>query len=154
MLAIDGVRRSGVGVRPQRPIREAAIIMDQAGVGSLAVIDDDRLVGIVTDRDLVRRGLAQDLAPTAAVEKVMSSPVFTIDADADLHSAFKQFHSNAVRRLAVVDGDEFVGMITVDDLLVDLATDLADLARPIAAEIFLQMDEADQPESVQDGDDE
>jgi hypothetical protein len=45
-------------------------------------------------------------------------------------------------------------MITVDDLLVDLATDLADLARPIAAEIFLQMDEADQPESVQDGDDE
>jgi CBS domain-containing protein len=49
MRAIDGVRRPGVGVRPQRPIRDAAVIMDQAGVGLLAVIDDDRLVGIVTD---------------------------------------------------------------------------------------------------------
>ena len=97
MRAIDGVRRSGVGVRPQRPIRDAAVIMDQAGVGSLAVIDDDRLVGIITDRDLVRRGLAQDLAATAAVEKVMTSPVVTIDADADLHSAFKLFRAHAVR---------------------------------------------------------
>ena len=84
MRAIDGVRRSGVGVRPQRPIRDATVIMDQAGVGSLAVIDDDRLVGIITDRDLVRRGLAQDLAATAAVEKVMTRPVVTIDADAGL----------------------------------------------------------------------
>jgi CBS domain-containing protein len=123
-------------------------------MGSLAVIVDDRLVGIVTDRDLVRRGIAKDLAPPAAVEKVTSSPVFTIDADADLHSAFALFRSNAVRRLAVVDGYEFAGMITVDDLLVDLAADLADLARPIAAEIFLPVDEADQPESAQDGDDE
>jgi CBS domain-containing protein len=144
MRAIDGVRRPGVGVRPQRPNRDAAVIMDQAGVCSLAVIDDDRLVGIVTDRDLVRRGLAQDLAPTAGVEKVMSSPVVTIDADADLHSAFKLFRAEAVRRLAVVDVDEFVGMITVDDLLVDLAADLPELARPIAAEIFMPAECADQ----------
>jgi signal-transduction protein with cAMP-binding, CBS, and nucleotidyltransferase domain len=112
------------------------MIMDQAGVGSLAVLDDGRLVGIVTDRDLVRRGLARDLAPTAPVEKVMSTPVVTIGAEADLHSAFKLFRTHAVRRLAVVDFDDFVGMITVDDLLVDLAADLFDLARPIAAEVF------------------
>jgi CBS domain-containing protein len=140
MRAIDGVRRSGVGVRPHRSIRDAAMIMDQAGVGSLAVIEDDRLVGIVTDRDLVRRGLAQDLAPTAPVEKAMSTPVVTIDADTDLHSAFKLFRAHAVRRLAVVDGDEFVGMITVDDLVVDLAADLSDLAMPIAAEVFTPVD--------------
>jgi CBS domain-containing protein len=120
------------------------MIMDQAGVGSLAVIDDDRLVGIVTDRDLVRRGLAQDLESTAAVEKVMSTPVVTIDADADLHSAFKLFRTHALRRLAVVDGDEFVGMISVDDLLVDLAADLSDLARPITAEVFMPAEWADQ----------
>jgi CBS domain-containing protein len=113
-------------------------------VGSLAVIDEDRLVGIVIDRDLVRRGLAQDLASTAAVQKVMSSPVVTIDADADLHAAFRLFRAHAVRRLAVVDGDEFVGMITVNDLLVDLATDLSDLARPTAAEVFIPAEWADQ----------
>ena len=143
MRAIDGVRRSGVAVGPHRPIRDAAMIMDQAGVGSLAVIDDGRLVGIVTDRDLVRRGLARDLAPTAPVEKVMSAPAVTIGAEADLHSAFKLFRTHAVRRLAVVDFDDFVGMITVDDLLVDLAADLFDLARPIAAEVFMPADVAD-----------
>ncbi|HEY6686934.1 MAG TPA: CBS domain-containing protein [Propionibacteriaceae bacterium] len=143
MRAINGVRRSGVAVEPHRPIRDAAMIMDQAGVGSLAVIDDGRLVGIVTDRDLVRRGLARDLAPTAPVEKVMSTPVVTIGAEADLHSAFKLFRTHAVRRLAVVDFDDFVGMITVDDLLVDVAADLLDLARPIAAEVFRPRDPAD-----------
>jgi CBS domain-containing protein len=111
--------------------------MDQAGVGCLAVIDDDQLVGIVTDRDLVRRGLAQDLAHTAPVERVMSSPVVTLGADADLHSAFKLFRTHAVRRLAIIDYDVFVGMITVDDLLVDLATDLFDLARPVATEVLM-----------------
>jgi CBS domain-containing protein len=140
MRAINGVRRSGVAVEPHRSIRDAAMIMDQAGVGSLAVIDDGRLVGIVTDRDLVRRGLARDLAPTAPVEKVMSTPVVTIGAEADLHSAFKLFRTHAVRRLAVVDFDDFVGMITVDDLLVDVAADLLDLARPIAAEVFRPRD--------------
>lgn len=145
MRVIDGLRRSGVAVEPHRPIRDAAMIMDQAGVGSLAVIDDGRLIGIVTDRDLVRRGLAQDLAPTVPVENVMSTPVVTIGAEVDLHSAFKLFRSHGVRRLAVVDFDEFVGMITVDDLLVDLAADLFDLARPIAAEIFTPGDWADQP---------
>jgi len=143
MRAIDGVRRSGVAVGPHRPIRDAAMIMDQAGVGSLAVLDHGRLVGIVTDRDLVRRGLARDLAPTAPVEKVMSTPVVTIGAEADLHSTFKLFRTHAVRRLAVVDFDDFVGMVTVDDLLVDLAADLFDLARPIAAEVFMPAEAAD-----------
>jgi CBS domain-containing protein len=126
--------------------------MDQSGVGSLAVIDDGRLVGIVTDRDLVRRGLAQDLALTTPVEKVMSTPVVTIGAEADLHSAFRLFRTHAVRRLAVVDFDDFVGMITVDDLLVDLAADLFDLARPVAAEVFAPADWAGRSRRGTEGD--
>jgi CBS domain-containing protein len=127
------------------------MIMDQSGVGSLAVIDDGRLVGIVTDRDLVRRGLAQDLAPNTPVEKVMSTPVVTIGAEADLHSAFRLFRTHAVRRLAVVDFDDFVGMITVDDLLVDLAADLFDLARPVAAEVSMPADWADRSRGSMEG---
>lgn len=136
MRAIEGIRRSGVGIGPERTIREAAAIMDQAGVGALAVIDGDTLVGIVTDRDLVRRGLARGLANDARIDGLMSAPVTTIDADADLHSAFGLFRTHALRRLAVVEGDQFVGMISVDDLLVDLAGDLADLARPVTAEVL------------------
>lgn len=136
MRTIDAVRRSGVGIRPEQTIREAAVLMEQAGVGSLAVIDGQNLVGIVTDRDLVRRGLARGLASDARVDGVMTSPVVTISADADLHDAFAIFRTHAVRRLAVVRDEQFVGMTTVDDLLVDLAADLTDLARPVTAEML------------------
>jgi CBS domain-containing protein len=136
MRSIEAVRRSGVGIEPERTIHEAAVLMEHAGVGALAIVDGDALVGIVTDRDLVRRGVAKALSPDARVDGVMSSPVVTISADADLHDAFAVFRTNAVRRLAVVRDGRFIGMLTVDDLLVDLAADLADLIRPVAAEVL------------------
>ena len=66
----------------------------------------------------------------------MTSPVVTIDADADLHATFAVFRAHAVRRLAVVRGDTFLGTIAVDDLLVYLAADLSDLVRPVMAELL------------------
>jgi CBS domain-containing protein len=135
MKTIDAVRRSGIAVGPERSVSDAAKLMDQAGVGALAVIDGDALVGIVTDRDLVRRALARGLDLEARIDGVMTSPVVTIDADADLHDAFAILRANAVRRLAIVDGDRFVGMLSIDDLLMDLAADLGDLARPVTAEV-------------------
>jgi CBS domain-containing protein len=142
---MDAVRRSAVGVEPECTVLEAAVLMEQSGVGSLAVIADDRLVGIVTDRDLVRRALAKGLPTDARIDGVMSAPVVTIDAGADLHDAFAQFRTHAVRRLAVVQGDRFVGMISVDDLLIDVAADLADLARPVTAEVLFGHHDAPVP---------
>jgi CBS domain-containing protein len=136
MRSIEAVRRSGVGIGPESTIRAAAALMEQAGVGSLAIIDGDDLVGIVTDRDLVRRALAPGLSPEARVDGVMSAPVITISADADLRGTFALFRENAVRRLAVVRDGRFVGMLSVDDLLVDLAADLIDLTRPVTAEVL------------------
>jgi len=81
MRTIEAVRRSAVGIGPERTIREAARMMEEAGVGALAVIQQEQLVGIVTDRDLVRRGLALDLPGDARVDAVMSAPVVTVDAD-------------------------------------------------------------------------
>lgn len=135
MRTIDAVRRSGVGIRADQTVRQAAQVMEAAGVGSLAVVDGSRLVGIVTDRDLVRRALARAMPSDSRVDAVMTSPVVAIQADADLHEAFVLFRTHGIRRLAVVKGAEFVGMVTVDDLLIDLAGDLVDLSRPIDAEI-------------------
>jgi CBS domain-containing protein len=135
MRTIEALRRSGVGIAPESTIHDVAVVMERSGVGSLAVIDGERLVGIVTDRDLVRRALANDLPTDSRVDGVMSGPVVTIDAESDLHEAFGLFRVNAVRRLAVVRDGQFVGMVTVDDLLIDLAGDLADLSRPVIAEV-------------------
>lgn len=148
MRTANGMRRSGVGIGPDRTVQDAAAIMEQAGVGALAVIDGERLVGIVTDRDLMRRALARGLPLDARVDAVMTTPVVTIDADADLHEAFALFRTHAVRRLAVVRGEQFVGMITVDDLLVDLAADLSDLARPVTAEVVFGHHDSPVPATV------
>ena len=148
MRTIEAVRRSAVGIGPERTIREAARMMEEAGVGALAVIQQEQLVGIVTDRDLVRRGLALDLPGDARVDAVMSAPVVTVDADADLHDTFALFRTHALRRLALVRGGHFVGMITVDDLLVDLAGDLSDLARPVTAEVIFGHHDSPPPATI------
>ena len=135
MRTIERLRRSGVSIGPDRPIQEAAAILDHAGVGALAVVDHDQITGIVTDRDLVRRAMARGFPSDARVDSVMTTPVITIDAEADLESAFELFRAHGIRRLPVVRDERFVGMITVDDLLIDLARNLDDLARPLTAEV-------------------
>jgi CBS domain-containing protein len=148
MRTIDAVRRSGVGIGPDRTVHDAAILMEQAGVGSLAVVEEDHLVGIVTDRDLVRRALAKGLSLEARVDGVMSTPVLTIDSRADLRDAYALFRTNAVRRLPVVRDGQFVGMVTVDDLLVGLAGDLADLVRPVTAEVLFSHHDSPVPSTT------
>ena len=148
MYVIDTIRKSAVAVTPDRPVAEAAAVMEVAGVGALAVVDGERLVGLVTDRDLTVRALARRLSPDARVDSVMSTPVVTIDASADLHEAFALFRTSPIRRLAVVRDGRFVGMVTVDDLLIDLAGDLADLARPITAGVLFGQHDPGVPATV------
>lgn len=136
MRTMDAVRRSGIAVTPDSTIRDAASLMEHTGVGALVILDGEQLAGIVTDRDLVRRALARGLPADGRVDSVMSAPVITIDAEADLHDAFALFRTHALRRLAVVRDGRFAGMITIDDLLIDLAGDLADLVRPVTAEVL------------------
>ena len=134
MRAIEGIRRAGVSIAPDGTMHDAAELMERTGVGALAVLDGDHLAGVVTDRDLVRRGLARRLDPEARVDSLMTSPAVTIEADADLRTAYAIFRENAVRRLAVTERGRFVGMLAIDDLLINLSADLADLVRPVTAE--------------------
>ena len=137
MRIIDATRRSAVAVAPDRPIAHVAHLMEDATVGAVVVVEGDRPVGVVTDRDLVRRALARRLDPGARVDGVMSAPVVTIGADDDLRDAYQAFAANAIRRLVIVDdGGRFVGILSVDDLLMDLAADLTAITRPISAEVL------------------
>lgn len=135
MRVIDSMRRSVVTIAPDATIQDAAQLMDQANVGALVVVDGEQLVGIVTDRDLVRRATARGVAADGRVDYVMSSPVVTIAAGTDMHEAYGVFRTHAVRRLPIVEGNRPVGLLAVDDLLVTLASELGDLARPVMAEV-------------------
>jgi CBS domain-containing protein len=133
---VEATRRSAIGIETDRTVAQAAELMEQSGVGALVVLDHDAVVGIVTDRDLVRRVLARRLPGDTRIDSAMTTQVITADADADVAEAFSLFDRHAVRRLPIVSQGRFVGMFTIDDALVAIARDLGRLVRPITAEML------------------
>lgn len=148
MLAIEAARKSPATIAADRTITDAAQEMDRRAVGALVVVDPDGPVGIVTDRDLVVRGLARRADPDARVDSVMSTDLVVLPADADLRDALTVFESHPLRRLPLVDGNRVVGMLTMDDLVVDLAGDLARLTRPVTAQVLFGHSEPSTPATV------
>lgn len=121
--AVEEVMTSPVEtVTGQTRVREAALRMAEEGIGSLVVdgICDD---GIVTKTDLVAglgHGVDPDETPVAGV---MSSPVITVDAGAELQDAVDLMTANGVKRLPVEDGDDLAGIVTTTDLVAETSTD-------------------------------
>jgi len=137
MHAIEAARKAPASIAGERPITEAAAMMDLLAVGALVVVEPDgRPVGIVTDRDLVVRAMAHRLSPEARVDMVMSTDLVTLAPDADLRDALRVFEEHAIRRLPLVTGDRMVGMLTVDDLVVDVTADLVRLVRPVTGQVL------------------
>ena len=118
-----------VGVYFDQTIAETARIMRDAQVGAVLVVSGESLSGVVTDRDLVVRGLAAGVSPDDPVGPLCSPKLIGVAADADVAHAEQLIIDHAVRRLPVVDGDgQIVGMVSMGDLAVS-----ADGDSPLAA---------------------
>jgi len=101
-----------VTVQPDATLGEVAVLMKQEDCGSIPVVEDGRLVGIVTDRDIVIRGVAAGSDPkTQRVSTVMSADPVTIRPDDDLTDAEKVMADRQIRRLPVVENGKLVGII-------------------------------------------
>ncbi|MGE5292047.1 MAG: CBS domain-containing protein [Micromonosporaceae bacterium] len=118
------------------PAQEAARHLDYSGVGCLIVADGEQAVGIITDRDLALRVLAQGLPGTTRVGEVMSRNLVTVRPDDDVDMIAALFRKHAIRRLPVVEDGVVVGMVTIDDLLLHSHQILDDILAPVAAEIL------------------
>src|SRR5580692_1524942 len=106
-----------VGVYFEQTISEAARIMRDASVGAVLVVSGESLTGVVTDRDLVVRGLAAGLSPDDPVGPLCSPQLVGVAADAGVAQAEALIAENAVRRLPVIDADgQIVGMVSMGDL--------------------------------------
>ena len=99
-------------VEPKATLGEAATLMKQNDCGSIPVVEGGRLVGIVTDRDIVVRGVAAGKDPkTQRVSEVMSANPVTIGPDNDVSDAEVKMADRQIRRLPVVEGGKLVGII-------------------------------------------
>ena len=132
-------------IRPGCTLAEAARLMMADSVGALLITDEPKgvLEGIVTDRDLVQR-IAEGADP--AVETVASfvgRPVTTIHQGATRSEIANKLKAHGIRRLPVLDeAGELVGIVSLDDLLVDLGREMSDIAAAIRAEFRRETSDA------------
>jgi CBS domain-containing protein len=101
-------------------IGEAAELMRDRGIGDVLVERDGELMGLLTDRDIVIRGLAEGLDASSTVESVCTPRLVTVEPDAPVAEAVEMMRSMAVRRLPVVDQGRPVGIVSLGDLALEL----------------------------------
>ena len=102
---------------PNATVADAAKVMAQEDVGPVPIVEDGRLVGIVTDRDIVVRVVAEGRDPNATtVKEIASTDLVTVSPGDDLDEALKLLAERQVRRLPVVEGDRLVGIVAQADV--------------------------------------
>ena len=102
----------------------AVEIMNERRIGAVVVVNDGKVVGIFTERDLLNRIVAKGLdAATTPVKDVMSTPVACCQLSTDLTEAQSVMTNKRVRHLPVVEGDDLVGIVSIGDLMARQVTD-------------------------------
>ncbi|HDD70076.1 CBS domain-containing protein [Candidatus Bathyarchaeota archaeon] len=121
-------------VRPDTTVKEVVATMNKFNIGSIIVVQSDRPVGIITERDILRRLVEQSLAPEILTAKqVMTSPVLTINENATIEEAAKFMVNKKVKKLPVMNNGRLVGIITFTDIVTKVPTLLSileELVRP------------------------
>jgi CBS domain-containing protein len=113
-------------VAPNVTVHAAARAMADRKVGAAGVVENDRLVGIITERDVLRRVVAEGGDPMSAlVADVMSSPVISVDLNTSVADAADIMRTNHIRHLAVLDADgKVTGILALQYVLYDMLDDL------------------------------
>jgi|ERR1700722_16889884 CBS domain-containing protein len=119
----DIMTSAPVGVYYTQTIGETARIMRDTAVGAVLVVNDGTLSGMVTDRDLVVRGLAEGEGPDSPVGPLCSGDLIGVAADAEITQAEELMREHAVRRLPVISDGQVVGIVSIGDVAISADND-------------------------------
>ncbi|QOR68437.1 CBS domain-containing protein [Cytobacillus suaedae] len=108
---------------PLDNVYEVAVKMKEHDVGVIPIVDNDKLVGMITDRDLVIRGYAEKHSGSTKVTDVMSDELITIKPDTSVYEASQLMSKHQIRRLPVVEHDKLVGIVALGDLATNKLSD-------------------------------
>lgn len=114
-----------IGVDYDQSVGEAARAMRDWGVGAILVVSNGSLYGLVTDRDLVVRAVAEGRGADEPVGPLSSANLIGVDADADVHKAMRLMRQHGVRRLPVLEDGQVAGIVSLGDLAMQDEPDLA-----------------------------
>lgn len=111
----DLMTKDVLTIDSDKTVIEAAALMSQNDVGDLVVMENESPVGIVTERDFVRRVVAVGKSTAIRVSEVMSAPLRVIDPEAPIKEAARRMANKGIRRLVVIKDNKLVGIITATD---------------------------------------
>lgn len=115
---IDAMTKNPITIEKTATIKEAALKMLKNNVGSLIIKENDKLLGIITEKDMIDKVLAKNLdAEKTIVKGIMSQEIKTILPQMDLYDAITKMRDEDVRRLPVIENDEVIGLLTEKDVL-------------------------------------
>ena len=135
MTAVTDIMSTDVRtIEPQQSLRVAAQMMKELDVGALPVCDGRRLLGMVTDRDIALRAVAEGLAPDAAcVSDIMTPDIAFCSEDDDAEDVMKKMGERQIRRLPVLNrSNQLVGIVSLGDLATRQSADIDDTVREIS----------------------
>ncbi|HRI67253.1 MAG TPA: CBS domain-containing protein [Polyangium sp.] len=136
-MSLENYRRPRLVVlQPHASAREAACAMADNHIGAVLVADDHALVGIVTDRDIALDVVAAQLDPaTTSIRDVMSDELAGVDINDDVREVLETMRRHACRRVPVLDAGRVVGIVTLDDLLLEKAVSVDEARAIILAQL-------------------
>ena len=131
----DMLNRDVITIGPTAAVSEAAYLMMREEIGSLVVVDTEMFpIGIVTDRDLVISVIAEGKDPEEViVEDVMTKDIVYVEEDTNILDILSTLSQYSVRRMPVTKDGKLTGIVSVDDLIVIIATELVDLAMAVSS---------------------
>ncbi|SHK03593.1 CBS domain-containing protein [Clostridium amylolyticum] len=120
MRVKDVMTNDVASLKPEDSIERAAELMKEFNIGSLPVCEGKKVIGIVTDRDIALRAVAEGKDNrNQTVKDVMSSNPVVIDSQADVKEAAKLMSDNQIRRIPIVEANSLVGMVSLGDIAVE-----------------------------------
>jgi CBS domain-containing protein len=138
-----------VTIAPEQNIIEACRLMREKNVGCLVAVEAEKLRGVLTDRDIALKVIGEKKDPQQTkVRDIMTANPTRIAVSKTLHDLTTLMHSRHVRRIPIVDGgDKVVGMVTLDDLLILLGQEMADIGQGVSGALFRKPEPAGEEEA-------
>ena len=135
----DVMKTNVISIDSSKTIKEAACMMDDSNVGCVIITKDDNPVGILTERDFVKRVAAQNKDLSSPLSDVMSSPLTTINSDETVWEAAEKMKQNSIHKLPVLDDNKVTGIITTTDLVEICSMGSDSSMRDICDQILMRM---------------
>jgi len=133
MLVKDVMNADVKTIGPNETVKKSAILMNEYDIGSLIVVDDEKMVGIITERDLLKKIVAKSKESSKVkVRNVMNRRVIMIDPETSLSDAADIMNEHKIKKLPVLHEDNLVGIVTATDIIAAQPKMVEDLSKLFA----------------------